>query len=185
MAEEYSKPQQIIKAIKERLIPFTEKQVEAGNHVFGGIVLDQAGNVVTVGSNDRVTNPIYHGEIDTIRRFFANEKHPDPARCIFVSSHAPCPMCISAIAWAGFREIWVLFDYEDVKESFDMPVDLMMYKEVFCAEGATAENAFFKKYDLRTEAAKQKNAAELAKEIAEIETLYGAMKVRDFNYPGM
>lgn len=185
MAETCNKPQLIIRAIKERLIPFTEEQVKAGNHVFGGIVLDKSGNIVTVGSNDRVTNPIYHGEIDTIRRFFADKGHPNPAECIFVASHAPCPMCISAIAWAGFHEVWVLFDYEDVKDSFDMPVDLMMYREVFGTDGAVPENAFFKKYDLRAEAAKQQNAAELAKDLAEIERLYGAMKVQDFNYPGM
>ena len=94
-------------------------------------------------------------------------------------------MCISAISWAGFHEIWVLFGYDDVEKEFGMPVDLMMYKELFGAEGATDDNKFFRKYYLKKEAAKQENAAELRKEIAEIEKLYGEMRVEDFDYPGM
>ncbi|MDO4559694.1 MAG: deaminase [bacterium] len=181
-----NRPQLIIKAIKERLIPLTEKEVAAGNHVFGGLVMEkESGRVITAGSNNRQANPIYHGEIDTIQRFFAAKDHPAPAACLFVASHDPCPMCASAISWAGFPEIWVLFSYEDVKKEFGMPVDLMMYKEIFGAEGARSENAFFKKYDLKKEAAKEENAAELLKEIAEIEALYGKMQVQDFDYPGM
>ncbi len=181
-----NKPQLILKAIKENLIPLTRKEVAAGNHVFGGLVLDKEScRVITTGSNNRQANPIYHGEIDTIQRFFADGGHPDPADCIFVASHAPCSMCISAISWAGFHEIWVLFGYDDVEKKFGMPVDLMMYKEVFGANGARSENAFFKKYDLKKEAAKEANAAELAKEIKELERLYGEMAVQDFDYPGM
>lgn len=181
-----NKPQQILKAIAESLVPLTEMEVAQGNHVFGGLVLRASDcSVVTAGSNDRVDNPIYHGEIDTLRRFFAMEGHPSPAECIFVASHDPCPMCISAITWAGFREIWVLFGYEDVKRSFGMPVDLAMYKEIFGADGASDANSFYKKYYLREEAAKQENAAELAKQIEAIEKRYAAMKVQDFEYPGM
>ena len=181
-----NKPQLILKAIKESLIPLTEKEVAAGNHVFGGLVLDKEScQVITAGSNNRRENPIYHGEIDTSRRFFAAPGHPDPAKCIFVARHDPCSMCISAISWAGFHEIWVLFGYDDVEKEFGMPVDLMMYKELFGAEGATDDNKFFRKYYLKKEAAKQENAAELRKEIAEIEKLYGEMRVEDFDYPGM
>ena len=94
-------------------------------------------------------------------------------------------MCISAISWAGFHEIWVLFGYDDVKRMFGMPVDLMMYQELFASEGASDENSFFRKYYLKKEAAKQKNAAELLKEIAEIEARYDRIPVQYFRYPGM
>ena len=83
-----NKPQLILKAIKESLIPLTEKEVAAGNHVFGGLVLDKEScQVITAGSNNRRENPIYHGEIDTIRRFFAAPGHPDPAKCILSLIH--------------------------------------------------------------------------------------------------
>lgn len=176
----------ILKAIREELLPLTEEMVSRGNHLFGGLVLDKNScRVITAGSNDRVENPIYHGEIDTIRRFFADKNHPSPSDCIFVASHDPCPMCISAISWAGFREIWVLFGYEDVKEKYGMPVDLTMYKEIFGAKGATSENIFFRKYYLKEEAEKQEDPRELLQEISEIEAMYDKLTIQDFSYPGM
>lgn len=181
-----NKPELILKAIKEELVPLTEKGVAAGNHLFGGLVLraDDLSPVVA-GSNDRVTNPIYHGEIDTIRRFFALKDRPAPSKCIFVASHDPCSMCASAIAWAGFPELWVLFSYEDVEKAFGMPVDLTMYRELFGTDGVRENNLFFKKYYLREEAAKTEKAAELSAEIKELEKSYAAMKIANFEYPGM
>ena len=183
-----NKPGMILKAVSEKLLPITEKGVAAGNHVFGGIILDKKTLLpVAAASNDRVENPIYHGEIAALRAFFADRDHPSPRDCIFVASHDPCSMCISAIAWAGFDEIWVLFGYEDVKKDFGMPVDLLMYKEVFGADGARPKNEFFTKYDLKTEAAKEPNAAELAEEFADISRRYAELsgKVQEFDYPGM
>ena len=183
-----NKPKMIIKAVAETLIPVTEKGVAAGNHVFGGVILDKKTLLpVTAASNGRIDNPIYHGEIETLRAFFADKNHPSPKDCIFAASHDPCSMCISAITWAGFDEIWVLFSYEDVKKSFGMPVDLLMYKELFGTDGVRPQNAFFKKYDLKTEAAKEPNASELAAAIADIEKSYAALaaRVQDFDYPGM
>mgnify|MGYP003616163067 FL=1 len=181
-----SKVEKILRAIKNDLLPVTAAGVAAGNHVFGGLVLDAVTlETVIAGSNNRQENPIYHGEIDTIQKFFALEERPAPQDCIFVASHDPCSMCISAIAWAGFREIWVLFGYEDVAKDFDMPVDLMMYKEVFCADVAKAENAFFSKYSIKREAAKEINSEELADEITALARAYGEFKVSDFDYPGM
>lgn len=180
------KIERILQAIKNDLIPVTKSGVDAGNHVFGGVILDtKTLKTVVAGSNNRQHNPIYHGEIDTIQRFFSIKEHPAPEDCIFVASHDPCPMCISAIAWSGFKEIWVLFDYEDVSKNFDMPVDLIMYREIFNTNGAKPENMFFKKYSIRQEAAKEPNSAQLAEQIEDLSRLYGSFKVQDFFYPGM
>jgi tRNA(Arg) A34 adenosine deaminase TadA len=173
----------ILKAIRDDLLPLTEAEVSRGNHVFGGLVLDSATlETVTAGSNNRVENPIYHGEIDTLQRFYRLKKRPRPEECIFVASHEPCPMCASAIAWGGFREIWVLFDYADVKNDFGMPLDLEMYDEIFGAQGARPDNAFFKKFRIREEA-ERCGSASLVAEIDEIRAKYRAMKVLDFAYP--
>ena len=180
-----SKIEHILDAIKTDLLPLTQRGVTAGNHVFGGLVLRaDTLETVTAGTNNRQDNPIYHGEIDTIQRFFA-AAHPAPEECIFVASHDPCSMCISAIAWSGFKEIWVLFGYDDVAKDFDMPVDLTMYKEVFGAEGARPDNIFFKKYSLSAEAKKEPNAAELARKIQELAADYAKLEVKDFDYPSM
>lgn len=181
-----TKIENILKAIKDDLLPLTKKGVEEGNHVFGGLVLD-AGSLKTIvaGTNNRQVNPIFHGEIDTILRFFSMKGHPAPSECIFVASHDPCSMCISAIAWSGFKEIWVLFGYEDVAKDFEMPVDLMMYKEVFGVEGAKNINMFFRKYSIKRESENEPNAATLKEKIEELEKLYSSLEVKDFEYPGM
>lgn len=60
-------------------MPLTERMVEAGSHVFGGLALRAKDcSVVAAGGNDRVENPIYHGEIDTLRRFFAFAERREP-----------------------------------------------------------------------------------------------------------
>ncbi len=180
------KVERIIQAITSDLLPVTKLGVAAGNHVFGAVVLNaKTLETVVAGSNNRQSNPIYHGEIDTIQRFFALNDHPAPEDCIFVASHDPCSMCISAIAWSGFKEIWVLFTYEDVSEKFDMPVDLLMYREIFGAEGAKNENMFFRKFSIINEAAKEPNAKQLAEQIDSISDVYSAFEVQDFDYPGM
>ncbi len=181
-----SKIEKILDAIRNDLIPLTKKGVEEGNHVFGGLILEtETYKTVVAGTNNRQKNPIFHGEIDTILRFFSMKDHPDPSKCIFVASHDPCSMCISAIAWSGFKEIWVLFGYEDVAKDFEMPVDLMIYKEVFGVKGAREDNIFFKKYNIKREAKKAHNSKDLEKKIEEIERLYRSLEVNGFSYPGM
>ncbi len=173
---EADKLEMMLLAIKDRLLPLTERMVVEGNHVFGGLVLraDDC-SVVAAGSNDRVENPIYHGEIDTLRRFFALAERPAPGECIFVASHAPCPMCAAAIAWSGFREVWMLYGYEAVKEGFDMPVDLAMYREIFGADGPRADNAFYTLRCLRDEAEKYPEKPALRRLLEEFDAAYAAM----------
>lgn len=181
-----NKVERILEALKKDQLPVTAAGVAAGGHVFGGMALRaDTLETVIVGTNSRQDNPIYHGEIDAIRRFFALEGRPAPEECIFVASHEPCPMCISAIAWAGFPEIWVLFEYDEMAKDFDMPVDVMMYKEIYGANGARPVNKFFTKYSIRHEARKQPNAAELEQKIKELEAAYAKFEVHDFDYPGM
>lgn len=181
-----SKIGKILDAIEYSLLPLTKKGIARGNHVFGAVVIDaDTLETVAVGTNNRVMNPIYHGEIDTLQRFFALSGCPAPRKCIFVASHDPCPMCISAIAWAGFREIWVLYEYDDVQNNFDMPVDLAMYKEIFGAEGASKENKFYKKYSIEKEAAKEPDAWKLLERIERLKAAYMELEVSDFEYPGI
>lgn len=181
-----TKIENILTAIKDDLLPLTEKGVEEGNHVFGGMVLDAASlKTIVAGTNNRQGNPIFHGEIDTILRFFSMKDHHAPSECIFVASHDPCSMCISAIAWSGFKEIWVLFGYEDVAKDFEMPVDLMMYREIFGVDGAKDNNLFFRKYSIKRESENEANASILKEKIEELKKLYSSLEVKDFEYPGM
>jgi tRNA(Arg) A34 adenosine deaminase TadA len=179
------KIQKMFEVIRDEILPLTECEVKRGNHVFGGAILraDTLTSVM-VGSDNRVESPLFHGEMDTLNRFFKLPVRPGTDELIFLATHDPCPMCAAAIAWAGFGELWYLFGYSDVEVEFGMPADLRMYNEVFGTNGVRAENAFFKKYSLKEAMDDCSNSEALAEILEEIEKRYAAMVVADFEYPG-
>lgn len=54
--------------------------------------------------------------------------------CIMLATHEPCSLCLSAITWAGFDSFVYYFSYEDSRDSFGIPHDLRILKEVFGLE---------------------------------------------------
>ena len=138
---------------------------------------------VMVGSNNRVENPLFHGEIDTLIRFFKLPVRPRPDELIFLATHELCPMCAASIAWAGFKEVWVLFGAKEMTEDFNMPIDTEMYKELFGVNGVKPDNKFFKKYSI-LEAIEELDTDRFDEAIDEIRERYAVMDVADFEYPG-
>ena len=59
---------------------------------------------------------------------------PQPQDCIFLSTHEPCSLCLSAITWTGFDNFYFLFGYEDTRAVFNIPHDLRILQEVFGVE---------------------------------------------------
>src|SRR5690606_22063957 len=59
--------------------------------------------------------------------------------------------CLSAITWTGFDNFHYLFSHEDSRDSFAIPHDLKILKEVFTLDpgGYNAENAYRESYALR------------------------------------
>jgi tRNA(Arg) A34 adenosine deaminase TadA len=59
-------------------------------------------------------------------------------------------MCLSALAWSGFDNVYYLFSYEDTRDEFEIPHDLGILAEVFrCPDGSYAHaNAYWTSYDL-------------------------------------
>lgn len=183
---EAEKIRSILEVIRDEVLPLTESQVTYGNHIFGGAIMRaDTMTSVMVGSNNRIENPLFHGEIDTLNRFFKLPVRPKSEDLIFVATHDPCAMCAAAIAWAGFKELWVLFDYKDVEADFGMPVDLLMYKEVFGVEGTRPDNLFFSKHSLKKAIAESPENSSLQPIFDEIKKRYAALEVQDFDYPGM
>jgi tRNA(Arg) A34 adenosine deaminase TadA len=108
---------------------------------------------VVVGSNDETRSPLLHGEIACLERFWAlpDDRRPDPKACLFLSSHEPCSLCLSAITWSGFDNFSYLFSYEETRDAFAIPHDLRILREVFGVEdgGYRAENAYWRATDLQ------------------------------------
>ena len=88
----------------------TTHQVALGNKVFGAAVLQQGSLETVVAETNRETlNPIYHGEIFCIEQWAKLRQKPPPSDSVFVATHEPCCLCISAIVWAGFTQCFFLY----------------------------------------------------------------------------
>ena len=136
-------------AIEHDIVPLTRAGVARGDKVFGGAILRKADLSLVVAATNRETeNPLFHGEISTLNTFFAlsGSARPAPDACLFLSTHEPCSLCLSAITWAGFDNFFYLFPYEDTRDAFNIPHDLRILSEVFRVENGdyARENAFWR-----------------------------------------
>lgn len=138
----------LLEVIESDIVPLTQDGVRRGNKVFGAAILLKADlSLVVAGTNDESDNPLWHGEIATIKKLYELPKHPPASECIFLSTHEPCSMCLSAITWAGYDNIYYLFGYEQTRDAFDIPHDLRILKEVFGGDYAR-KNAYWESHDL-------------------------------------
>lgn len=168
--------------IEQDVAPKTEAGVAHGNKLFGAAILRKSDlSVVIAETNNELENPLWHGEMHALKRFYELPKadRPDTKDCYFVSTHEPCSLCLSAITWSGFDNFYYLFSHEDSRDSFAIPHDLKILKEVFTLDpgGYNAENAYWKSYALRKLARTlpQTDAAQLEARFAALSALYEKM----------
>ncbi len=143
----------LLDVIGDEIAPLTRVGVSQGNKVFGAAILRKSDlATVLAGTNNEIENPLWHGEVHTLKMFYEipAEKRPATTDCIFLSTHEPCSMCLSAITWAGFDNFYYLFRYADTSEAFNIPHDLKILQEVFAIKGGNyvRENVFWTSHSL-------------------------------------
>ncbi|HBZ96545.1 MAG TPA: tRNA-specific adenosine deaminase, partial [Phycisphaerales bacterium] len=69
-----------------------EKSWSEGGIPIGAVLVDERGDIVARGHNERVQSgdPILHAEMSCIRNA---GRRRDWSRCTMVSTLSPCPMC--------------------------------------------------------------------------------------------
>ena len=139
----------LLDVIEHDILPLTQTGVAAGNKVFGAAILRKSDlSLVIAETNNELENPLWHGEVHTLKRFYEIDSGLSAKDLIFLSTHEPCTMCMSAITWAGFDNFYSFFSHEDSRDAFAIPHDLKILKEVFGLEpgGYRRSNAFWNSY---------------------------------------
>lgn len=110
-------------------IRLSEDNVQNGGGPFGAVIAKD-GEVVATGVN-RVTannDPTAHAEVSAIREACRKQKSFKLDGCVVYSSCEPCPMCLSALYWAGISKIYYANTKDDAKAiDFD---DSFLYDEL-------------------------------------------------------
>ena len=126
--------EKLINIFLNEVLPLTEKGVVKGNKIFGAAIIKKDDlSLVIAATNNEIENPLWHGEMHTLKKFYEldSETRPNEKDCMFLSSHEPCSMCLSAITFSGFDNFYYLFPYTATNDEFNIPHDLNILKEVF------------------------------------------------------
>ncbi len=164
---------------KNDILPLTFKGVDLGNKIFGAAIIKKDDySLIVAGSNNETKNPLWHGEIHTLKQFYEldKKKRPIEKNCIFLSSHEPCSLCLSAITFSGFDNFYYLFPYESTSDEFNIPHDLNILKEVFNITNGKymKKNSYWKSYSINSliEELKTDNKKKLTDSFNQIKKTY-------------
>ena len=174
--------ERLLSVIANDIVPLTRAAVRRGNKVFGAAILRKDDlSLVVAGTNNETENPLWHGEVHTLKLFYeiAADQRPATKDCIFVTTHEPCSLCLSAITWSGFDNFYYLFGYTDTDELFKIPHDLKILQEVFGIRNGNyvRQNAFWTGHSLveMIEQLPEHQCSPLRARISELAMTYGAL----------
>ncbi|MBQ7811927.1 MAG: nucleoside deaminase [Bacteroidales bacterium] len=90
----------------QQAIDLSVQNVENGGGPFGAVIVKD-GKVIATGTNRVVPNsdPTAHAEVSAIREACRRLGTFKLDGCTIYSSCEPCPMCLSAIYWAGISRL--------------------------------------------------------------------------------
>ena len=168
----------VLSSIEEAILPQTKTGLAKGNKMFGAAVLDAfSGDTVVAATNLETACPIHHGEVVAIEAWSKLKKRPRASECLFVATHEPCCLCVSAIVWSGFERCVFLFPYETTKRQ-GIPHDLNIMYELWRVERYQRRNRYLATSGVSTLIAAlppSSERADLEKRVARLAAAYDAL----------
>lgn len=158
--------ERLLNVIEQDIAPMTAREVERGNKLFGAaILLKKDLSLVIAETNNEIENPLWHGEMHAIKKLYERDREtiPAPKECIFLATHEPCSLCLSAITWGGYDNFYYLFSHEDSRDNFAIPHDLKILKQVFTLEpgGYNKSNDYWQSNNIIEMIAKEQPASQV------------------------
>ncbi len=94
------------RAFMQKAIDLSMKNIEEGGGPFGAVIV-RGDELIAEGANRVVPNndPTAHAEVMAIRNACRKLQTFDLSGCTVYTSCEPCPMCLSALYWAGIDRI--------------------------------------------------------------------------------
>lgn len=126
------------KRFMEMAAKIAEENIDRGGGPFGAVIVDRDGKIVATGANSVTldNDPTAHAEVNAIRGACSALSTFSLAGCTVYSSCEPCPMCLSALYWAGVSRIYFGNTKEDAA-GIDFSDDFI-YKELEKPRGRRA-----------------------------------------------
>lgn len=127
--EQKNKNQEQHERFMRMAIELANLSVQTGGGPFGAVIV-RNGEVVARGTNNvtKLNDPTAHAEVQAIRNACAELENFNLKGCTVYTSCEPCPMCLSAIYWAGIERIYYANTREDAAAiDFD---DSLIYEQI-------------------------------------------------------
>ena len=172
----------LLEVIEKEIVPLTAVGVEQGNKVFGAAILRKSDwSTVVAATNNETDNPLWHGEMHAIKHFYElpDSEKPHPGECLFLATHEPCTLCLSAITWGGYDNFYYLFSHEDSRDAFQIGHDLKILKQLFKLDPGeyARENEYWKSKSIRNMIAEcdAKAGSEFMNRVEDIKNRYAEL----------
>ena len=76
--------------------------VQNPRYPFGAVITNgNSGAILAQGVNQTSQNPVLHGEMVCINDYVSRHGNKNWGDCVLYATGEPCPMCMSALVWAG------------------------------------------------------------------------------------
>lgn len=110
-------------------LALARENIRKGGGPFAAIIVKDGKEIARTGNTVTLSNdPTAHAEVNAIREACRKLGTFNLAGCEIYSSCEPCPMCLSAIYWAGISKIYMSASrFDAVDAGFD---DQFLYDEM-------------------------------------------------------